>query len=193
MKGEWCYWNGAFSSDECDRIVATAIKLQATGATIGVDSKPADDNFRRSLIRWIDPSVNPEFNWVYDKLWKIQIAVNKEWFKFNVTHLPPMQFTEYDESYLGEYKLHQDVFWLTDSPNHRKISLVLQLTDPSTYEGGRLSFEYINFIPSDSDYDAMKKKGTVIAFPSFVYHQLEPVTKGKRHSLVSWFEGPKFQ
>lgn len=193
MKGEWCYWKSVFTSQECDTIIQQAKKLPSSGATIGINSNPADNNFRRSIVRWIDVATNPEFTWMIDKLWKIQISVNNDWFGFNVTHLPPVQFTEYDESYQGEYKLHQDVFWLTNKPSHRKVSIVIQLTDPNNYEGGRLSFDNVNNYPSDGDYDAMKIRGTAIAFPSFIYHKLEPVTKGTRYSLVAWFEGPKFQ
>ena len=193
MKGEWCYWNSIFSPEECNEIIRSAKKLPSSGATIGINSNPADSSFRRSIVRWIDVNTNPEFTWMIDKLWKIQINVNKDWFGFNVTHLPPVQFTEYEESYQGEYKLHQDVFWLTDKSSHRKVSLVIQLTDPREYEGGRLSFENVTHYPSDADYAAMKTRGTAIAFPSFIYHKLEPVTKGTRYSLVAWFEGPKFQ
>lgn len=193
MKGEWCYWVNAFTPQECDAIIEQAKVLPENFATIGYDSKPADENFRRSMVRWIDPNVNPEMTWVYEKFWKLQIQVNNDWFKFNVTSLPPIQFTEYDESYKGEYKSHQDVFWLSDKPTHRKVSIVLQLTDPSDYEGGNLELENIHHKPSDADKVAMKQRGTIIAFPSFVYHRLEPVTVGKRYSLVAWFEGPKFQ
>ena len=38
----------------------------------------------------------------------------------------------------------------------------------------------------------LKKKGTVISFPSHVYHRVKPVTKGTRYSLVIWHRGPKF-
>ena len=192
MKGEWCYWMNAFSAAECELIIKTASKLPTNQATIGIDSKPADEDFRRSIIRWIDHTVNPEYTWIHDKLWKLQISINRDWFGFNVTNLPPIQFTEYDGSYKGEYKSHQDVFWLPHGNTHRKVSLVVQLTDPNEYEGGNLRFEKINNYPGDGDNESMRKQGTVIAFPSFVYHRLEPVTKGKRYSLVGWFEGPKF-
>ena len=39
----------------------------------------------------------------------------------------------------------------------------------------------------------LKKKGTVIVFPSSMWHKVEPVTKGKRYSLVAWAEGFDFR
>jgi PKHD-type hydroxylase len=183
----------SFSSEECDSIVEMAKILPSHSPTIGVEGRVSDDDYRRSVVRWIDTGLNPEFSWVHDKIWKIQSIINHEWFKFNVTHLPPLQFTEYDGSYRGEYKSHQDVFWLNDTNSHRKISIVVQLTDANLYDGGVLRFENVKNQPTDGDYTAMKVKGTVIAFPSFIFHKLEPVVRGRRHSLVAWFEGPKFQ
>lgn len=191
MKDEWCYWMNAFTREECESIIQAAKKLPEQSATIGQNSLPADSGFRRSIIRWVDPVVNPEFTWVYDKLWNINRTVNHSWFGFNITHLPPLQFTEYDESYMGEYKSHQDTFWLAE--NHRKLSMVLQLSPESEYEGGSLVLENTTNNPSEGDMAAMRQQGTVIAFASFMFHRLTPVTRGKRYSLVAWFEGPPFQ
>jgi PKHD-type hydroxylase len=35
--------------------------------------------------------------------------------------------------------------------------------------------------------------GNVIVFPSFLLHGVEPVTSGKRRSLVAWMVGPWFR
>lgn len=35
-------------------------------------------------------------------------------------------------------------------------------------------------------------KGTVIVFPSFVWHKINPIKKGVRYSLVSWIIGYPF-
>jgi PKHD-type hydroxylase len=193
MKGEWCYWNNYVTADICDQVISYALKLEQQMPTLGYDSGSQNENFRRSRVRWIDVNVNPEFTFIYDLMWKALIKINQDWFSFNVTSLPPMQFTEYEESYQGEYQLHQDVFWVNGGSTHRKISLVLQLSDPANYEGGNLMFEKVGSEPSNADYEAMRARGTIVAFPSFVYHKLTPVTRGKRYSLVAWFEGPKFQ
>jgi predicted 2-oxoglutarate/Fe(II)-dependent dioxygenase YbiX len=36
-------------------------------------------------------------------------------------------------------------------------------------------------------------RGTVIVFPSFVWHKVAPVTKGTRYSLVNWSLGKPFK
>ena len=40
--------------------------------------------------------------------------------------------------------------------------------------------------------DDAKDMGTVIIFPSFIHHQVLPITKGKRESLVNWSVGKNF-
>ena len=35
----------------------------------------------------------------------------------------------------------------------------------------------------------LRKKGTVIVFPSFVWHRVKPVLSGTRYSLVCWSLG----
>jgi PKHD-type hydroxylase len=38
-----------------------------------------------------------------------------------------------------------------------------------------------------------KKQGTVIVFPSYVLHEVTPITQGTRHSLVAWLAGDPFK
>ena len=191
MKSDWCYWMGAVSPQQCDAIIQSAIKLPKESPTLGYDSGIKNEDVRRSYVRWVYEE-NSELNYTFDIMWKYLRVINKDWFNFNVTHLPPMQFTEYDADYKGEYKRHQDVFWINPSNRHRKVSMVLQLTDPKEYQGGDLNIESMIQNPSHGDRLAMRQRGTIIAFTSYLWHALEPVTVGRRHSLVAWFEGPKF-
>jgi PKHD-type hydroxylase len=73
------------------------------------------------------------------------------------------------------------------STSTRKLSMVVQLTDPSEYEGGKLQF-----MINRSVLDAPNDKGTVIFFPAYLNHRVTQLTKGKRNSLVFWFHGPTF-
>jgi len=36
---------------------------------------------------------------------------------------------------------------------------------------------------------SMREIGSVIVFPSFLYHQVTPILSGTRKSLVAWFTG----
>jgi PKHD-type hydroxylase len=66
--------------------------------------------------------------------------------------------------------------------------MVLQLTDPSQYEGGNLQI-----VTGGDPLTVRKQRGLVAVFPSYVLHQVTPVTKGSRQSLVAWITGPQFK
>jgi PKHD-type hydroxylase len=190
MKGEWIYNMSYFSKGDCENLIEMAKELPAQDAGMGFHNESTNAEYRRTKVRWLDYTTHPQFEPVYSEFWKFVNRINHDWFNFNITYLPPLQFTEYTAEERSEYKSHQDVFWLNPTPRHRKLTLVLQLSDPADYEGGDLVLESVGEKPPA---ERVKAQGTLIAFPSFVYHALTPVTSGKRHSLVAWFEGPKFQ
>jgi PKHD-type hydroxylase len=98
-----------------------------------------------------------------------------------------MQYTVYYGDREGHYDAHIDSSANTQCP--RKLSIVLQLTDPAEYEGGEL--QIIN--DSRSPLAVQKARGLVAAFPSFALHKVTPVTKGIRKTIVIWITGPAFR
>jgi PKHD-type hydroxylase len=86
----------------------------------------------------------------------------------------------------------------TRNPNHvgkiRKLSMTLNLNAPNDYEGGVLNFD---FGPQETkryhECTEIAPQGSLIVFPSFIYHQVTPVTQGTRYSLVLWALGPPFK
>jgi PKHD-type hydroxylase len=190
MRGEWCYFNNYFDRETCQKILDLGLQLPAEDAKLGVAgmSDYSNDNYRKSKIRFIQ-SNNPDFTWLFDELWKMGMQANRDWFNFHITNLSYIQLAEYDESYSGEYKKHHDVFWVNNDNYHRKLTCVIQLTDPSEYEGGDFEMYDLNQYP---DKETIRQQGTAIFLPSFIPHAALPVTRGKRYSLAIWFEGPKW-
>jgi PKHD-type hydroxylase len=191
MKGEWCYFKSYFTPEQCDKILQDGLELPAQDAKLGVAgmSEYSNDDYRKSKIRFIQQENHPQFQWLFDELWKMGMQANRDWFNFHITNLSFVQLAEYDESYQGEYKKHHDVFWINNDNYHRKLTCVIQLTDPSTYEGGDFEMYDLTQYP---DKNEIKTQGTVIFLPSFITHAALPVTKGTRYSLAVWFEGPKW-
>ena len=78
----------------------------------------------------------------------------------------------------------------------RKLSVTLSLSDPNDYEGGELEFCVGGRSPKERrQIEACKgilPKGSLVVFPSFLYHRVQPVTSGKRYSLVIWNCGNPF-
>ena len=61
----------------------------------------------------------------------------------------------------------------------------------SEYEGGELEFDFRNYDPHMRDEVKHLKqakeilpKGSIIVFPSFVWHRVKPVTKGED---IHWY------
>lgn len=190
MKGEWCYFKSYFTPETCNRILELALQLPVQDAALGVEGKNVDSQYRKSKVRFIQKT-DPNFTFLFDELWKMATQANDEWFKFHISRINYIQLAEYDESYAGEYKKHHDVFWINSDPEyHRKLTAVIQLSDPSTYEGGNLEFYEISEYPNTED---LRQQGTAIFFPSLIYHAATPVTKGTRYSLACWFDGPKWR
>ena len=191
MKGEWAYFRNYFTPEQCSKILEDGLQLPAQDAKLGVagmsEHEPGD--YRKSKIRFIQQANHSQFQWLFDKLWLMGMQANKDWFNFHITNLSFIQLAEYDESYSGEYKKHHDVFWVNNDNYHRKLTCVIQLTNPSTYEGGDFEMYDLNEYPNK---DEMRTQGTAIFLPSFINHAALPVTKGTRYSLAVWFEGPKW-
>jgi len=89
------------------------------------------------------------------------------------------------------------------TPSHgkiRKLSMTCQLTDGSEYKGGELEFDFRQYSPQMRDEaQHLRKateilpKGSIIVFPSFLWHRVKPVTQGVRYSLVVWHLGYPFK
>ena len=102
------------------------------------------------------------------------------------------RLTGIEQVQMGRYKIggHYDYHKDLDVPNakneQRKLSAVLFLSNPEDYEGGEFEFKDIKF-------DKPKfPKGTIIVFPSFLDHRVNPVISGERITAVCWASGPAF-
>lgn len=171
-----------FTSEECKRIIEIG-KKKLVNAKLGDDT--INTEVRDSLINWILPE--DDTMWIFEKLETTVINVNANLFKFDITGFAEgFQFTEYNAPG-GHYTAHIDRMNIGSSI--RKLSVTLQLTDPSEYEGGELEILTNLEIPEI----APKKQGTAFFFNSHLLHRVKPVTKGTRHSLVAWVTGPRFK
>jgi len=189
MKALWQMWSGLLPAETCDEIIATASLLPEIEARIGTrGGVGVDRNVRRSEIRWIE-EWHEDFNEVRGFMKRKFDEANSNAFGVDTSFLRNIQFTKYNADNIGHYDWHEDIFWESDNVLDRKLSMVIQLSDPDEYEGGNLELSH-NEPPPAAD---LRKRGTIIVFPAFLKHRVTPVTKGIRHSLVAWMEGPKWR
>lgn len=180
------WWENGFSEQELNWLQMQARKADERAAVgVGDRSVKEQSEIRRSYVTWLEK--NAENSWVYYKLSHITSWLNAQYYRFDLTGFGErLQLTNYDQSDHGMYGWHQD-YGGSMGPS-RKLSLVLQLTDPNDYEGGNLQIH-----TGVSPVNVRKQRGLVVAFPSYTLHQVTPVTTGSRQSLVSWITGPQFK
>lgn len=176
------YYVNAFTNDEIDTLVAMASKLPKQEAKVGSGEDQVQSDYRISEISWIPQDEN--FAWVYDRISELAIAANNQMWNYDLWgYHDDLQYTMYNGGG-GHYDWHVDI---GPGMSNRKLSCVIQLSDPKDYEGGELELNqgFITQVP--------KEKGLVCFFSSFVLHRVTPVTSGKRISLVSWISGPSLR
>lgn len=159
--------------------------VKRNDAIIGTNK--LDNDIRKSKIKWLHPEADTT-EWIYERLMDMSLEANWNIWGFDLQHIrDAIQYTEYHEDKEGEYKWHMD---MGPYPlNYRKVSIIVQLSDPSEYEGGEVQI----MRDSNEPITLPKHKGAVILFPSYLVHRVTPVTKGIRKSLVLWVGGSTFK
>jgi len=179
-----------FSARQCDRILDGVADLATDDAHVGSGDGETerDDGIRRARIGWI-PS-DELFGWIYDKLAAVVRRANHLYDFDLIGFTEELQFTEY-EGAGAFYTWHQD--GLDGELAGRKLSLVVQLSDPDDYEGGDLEIFALDDEVASERPMAMRRRGTVVVFPAFEFHRVTPLVSGTRRSLVCWVGGPPFR
>jgi len=163
-------------------------------------------NIRNSRNAWI-----PTHHWIGGFIWHYIERANRENFLYDLDCVDgeSMQYTHYE---VGQfYNWHndagiptmykprsignRDTQALVDDhisskiEKVRKLSFVMQLSDPEDYEGGNLQL----MDEEGNAYFAPRQRGTVIVFDSRSNHRVLKITKGLRKSIVAWAVGPRWK
>lgn len=206
---KWYYWyfESVVPERICDDIVKYGKSQENQIALTGhANNKKAEElseeelknvqKKRKSDIVWMSDE------WIYKEIHPyIHRANTNSGWNFQWDWSEACQFTEYKKGQY--YDWHCDCYEMPyDNPENqnvhgkqRKLSMTLSLTDPDEYVGGDLEFDFRNTDEGSQPRvcQEVRKKGSVIVFPSFVWHRVTPITKGTRHSLVCWNIGYPFR
>jgi PKHD-type hydroxylase len=207
LTNEWFIFEGALDKKTCNKIKRLAKdnwEDSSVDTSTGVtdeerktgkkgDYKP-DPKTRISDVSWVTDQ------WVYDTIWPFMEQANKEagW-GYHIKAAESMQITRYRKG--GFYNFHQDGrgdhLSTYNNPTNafmhghvRKLSMTTLLSD--SYEGGEFQFASYGKEECTISTPEFSKVGSIVVFPSSMEHRVAPVTKGIRHSLVTWFVGPPF-
>ena len=173
-------WAGALSKEICNQIVEEGSLLIEEQATINQDNN-VNTSIRDNKIAWFS-----EGSWIENLLLSYVFKTNtiNDW-NFNLNQAEQVQFTKYQKDEF--YTWHRDSN--IESDVQRKLSVTVQLSDYSDYEGGELILiDYFN-----RQCEIPKSKGAAVIFDARCPHKAFPVTKGERLVLVGWANGPKLK
>lgn len=210
LQNYYWYFESALPHRICDQIIEVGNSLREELALTGDETEKAlkgqslSNNEINDLKKRRDSNVSwLSDNWIYKEIQPyINTAnTNANW-NFQWDYSEACQFTKYGKGQF--YDWHCDSFNLPyNDPTQkhyfnkiRKLSVTVSLNDGFEYEGGDLEFRLNSTRPDKKDTiicEDARKKGSIIVFPSFVWHRVKPVTKGNRYSLVIWSLGWPFR
>lgn len=178
-------WDKAAPDSFCDYVLEQIDwSKSGPGLVVSPESKGVvDENLRRTDVIWV-PSDTPVGCFL--QTFMTMANSNASW-NFSIYSMEDVQIGKYCEEVSGCYDWHTDTN-LISSKAPRKLSVVMMLSDPKDFEGGRLEIDGI-----DIEIELLPKKGSLVVFPSFLKHRVTPVTAGVRHTAVSWMLGPFFR
>ena len=216
LKNYYYYFQSALSTKLCDDILKYGkLHKSSEGLTdVSENFKNINDisqlsdlqkkeiySKRKSKISWLKD------NWIFKEILPYVHQANKlAGWNFDFDYTESSQFTIYEEGQY--YGWHTDSKFEPYSDNSdknfngkiRKLSVTVSLNDSTEYEGGLLQFSLRNDKDFEKNSESATKtcfeilpRGSIVVFPSFVWHRVTPVTKGTRYSLVMWNLGYPFR
>jgi len=210
LQNYYYYFQSALTPRFCDELIKYGKSQQEQLALTGGQTekvnkgKPLDDKDiidlkkkRDSNIVWLSD------RWIFKEIQPFIHQANKlAGWDFQWDFSEACQFTKYklNQFYDWHCDSWESAYANKDNPDTfgkiRKLSVTCSLSAPEDYEGGELEFDFRN---TDPDKPAIRKcaeikpRGSIVVFPSHVWHRVKPVTKGTRYSLVIWNLGYPFK
>ena len=205
LKNYYWYFKKAVPEKICDEIVRYAKSIKDQMAVTGDLGDPETLDQIKDLKKKRDSNVvwlnEP---WIYKEIHPYIHRANKNagW-NFQWDSSEHCQFTKYNKGQY--YDWHRDGWGESynkpDKPTQhkkiRKLSVTLSLSNEKDYERGELEFDLGDTEPSKEraprKCSKIQSKGSLVVFPSFMWHRVCPVKNGTRYSLVIWNLGWPFK
>jgi|TARA_R110001592_G_scaffold352076_1_gene649645 PKHD-type hydroxylase len=203
-KHDWWRWIGDIDKKTCDKIIKLGkSKLTKEKAIVGNNKEQSfHEQTRNSNVSWLNDQ------WLYDILkWYFEHANKAAGWNFQYDWFESIQFTSYKKN--QHYNWHMDLdipvkeaskdsFGKTPEivGKMRKLSCVINLSDPKKFKGGEFYFgvDKNNSVDKNIiEFKELRKQGSVVVFPSYLSHKVGTVLQGNRYSLVCWALGAPFK
>jgi PKHD-type hydroxylase len=187
LSGALVVWPDAFAGRELDALVRLGDGLALEKAELS-QGGAVYENLRSTQVAWVPRSSETES--LYRRMEELVLDINARYFRFDLSGLAMFQYALYGGPQGGHFDWHKDYGRDPADPlqEPRKLTISLQLSEATDYEGCDLQVRAGNQIDT-----APRTRGSLIAFPANVLHQVTPIRSGLRRSLVVWAVGPEFR
>jgi len=167
-----------FNAEECEKIINGCIEdLWLPVKVIG--TKDLHSSTRQKLRGEVE-------GFPFENIKSVTKTANEEIYDFKLIGVIDQDFPQiYKYEANDYYNWHMD---LTPMAPSRKISFIINLSNPEAYEGGE-----IEFLNIDSAKGATSEQGTCLIFPSWTVYKINPVTKGKKLLILGHIHGSLFR
>lgn len=163
----------AFTPEECEKI------CQTQGPSFDVTALRYGE--QNDITRWSIEHTDGN-QWIINKLKAIIYQLNEMYYHFDLKAILSTHVAHYTQG--ATFDWHIDMS--TGSGSTRKLAVIVFLSKPDDYQGGKLVFH--SHLP-----DFEQKQGTAVIFPAYLSHKVETITQGHRFAMVSWAHGPAFR
>ena len=152
----WAYQQSFFNNEECDRIINNALENSSIESYLS--DGIVDNSIRKNRVIFL-PSHDDRYRWIFEKITQCTINLNRQFWNFDLSFLETLQFTIYNQEQ-DFYSAHMDT--THNVPEQRKLSLIVQLSDPDSYIGSDLQLHSYGM----EFFNTIRNRGTVVAILS---------------------------
>lgn len=167
-----------FTVQDCKDILSTCVEELWLPTTV-VGNKKIHQGKRQKLRG--DTAGFPFLN-----IRDVTKSANTNIYDFSLLGIIDQDFPQVFKYSAGDfYNMHIDINSMAIS---RKITFIIDLSDPTEYEGGQ-----IEFLNVEIDPQVINEQGSCLIFPSYLPYSITPITKGTKHILVGHIHGALFK
>ena len=182
MKYDFFYVAHLYSQTECQEIRDIILKFYDES----VPDSPAAGVIKTSNVKCI---YWEHVSTILRRMHHMTLDLNKYYFGldlFETTDYETLHFNTYSDTDNSEYGWHKDA--CKNECHDIKLTCLLNLSEKS-YTGGNLEL----FLSGPTEIPDFEKPGSLLVFPSWTQHRVNPVINGERITLSKFYKGPNFK
>lgn len=176
MNAPWKLYDLLYSYGECAEI------LEIAEQNISTNISDQGAFFKKLQCYPVESKVMGD---LLDLFFETVEHTNEDFYGFDIKRPRGFNLNYYRNN--DEYAYHLD----KQPPGYKsdiKITAVLNISlEP--FQGGEFEF----FTGKDERVHNIDLTGSLLIFPSYLYHRVKPVTSGTRISLSTWYTGPNWK